>query len=393
MPVGSAQLEPKHQSWAPERPCRTIVCGTGGVGAAVLREALRLPWLEVVGVQVYTDDKAGVDAGTLVGLPAARVTTTTDADEIAGLDADCVLYCARDFGDWRSDDALIRLLESGKNVITSLAYFRAESRAPEVIERLENACRRGGSSLHASGINPGYIGERLGVILTGFSHDLEQVKIEEFYDITPLSEDLAHLLGIGLPLAESEDASTAAQLAQQYLEQSIGLICDALGVEIDRIDHSQFHRVADEQIHADSYTVPRESVGSVTHRWTVVVDGRPFLLYENTWFVGKSMQPEHSDVEHHWLITIEGRPSVRMLLEVNASMETGAANYEGDPTSAGNYAIGIPLVQAITRTCQSKPGIVGPAAVGPHWTAALGRSEAAGRVSAFSQSEPSASVR
>ena len=64
MPVESAQLEPKHQSWAPERPCRTIVCGTGGVGAAVLREALRFPWLEVVGVQVYTDDKAGVDAGT-----------------------------------------------------------------------------------------------------------------------------------------------------------------------------------------------------------------------------------------------------------------------------------------------------------------------------------------
>ena|ERR1700722_819023 len=121
--------------------------------------------------------------------------TTTDADEIAGLDADCVLYCARDFGDWRADDVLIRLLESGKNVITSLAYFRAESRAPEVIERLENACQRGGSSLHASGINPGYVGERLGVILTGFSHDLEQVKIEEFFDITPLSEDLAHLLG------------------------------------------------------------------------------------------------------------------------------------------------------------------------------------------------------
>lgn len=388
MPIESAHSELGHQSQIPQRRYRTIVCGTGGVGAAVLREALRLPWLDVVGVQVYTDNKAGVDAGTLVGLPAAGITTTTDADEIATLDADCVLYCARDFGDWRSDDVLVRLLESGKNVVTSLAYFRAESRAPDVIERLEDACRRGGTSLHASGINPGYIGERLGVILTGFSHDLEQVKIEEFYDITPLSEELAHLLGIGLPIEESEDASAAAQLAQLYLEQSIGLICDALGVEIDRIDHSQFQRVADEGIQADSYTVPRATVGSVTHRWTVIVNGGPFLLYENTWFVGKSMQPEHSDVEHHWLVTIEGRPSVRMLLEVNASMETGAAHYEGDPTSAGNYAIGIPLVQAIIRTCESKPGILGPAPVGPHWTAALGRSEAAGAVPSSANRSP-----
>ena len=372
----------------PERRYRAIVCGTGGVGAAVLREALRLPWIDVVGVQVYTSDKAGVDAGELVGLPAAGILTTADADEIAALDADVVLYCARDFGDWRADDVLVRLLESGKNVITSLAYFRAESLRPEVVERLEDACRRGGTSLHATGLNPGFIGERLGVMLTGLSHDITRIKIEEFYDITPLSKELAQMLGIGLPISESEKASAAAQLAELYLEQTIGLICDALGVEIDGIDHSQAQRVAGAPIQADSYAVAEGAVASVTHRWTAPVDGRPFLLYETTWFVGKSMQPEHSDVEHHWLLTIEGRPSVRMLLEVNASMESGAANYEGDPTSAGNYAIGIPLVQAITRTCESKPGIIGPPPVGPHWTAARGRSGVATERIDYAESRP-----
>ena len=375
MPAESTSIDPDAHPRERALPYRTIVCGTGGVGAAVLREALRLDWIDVVGVQVYTDAKAGIDAGTLVGLSPVGIMTTTDDDEIASLDADCVLYCARDFGDWRSDDVLVRLLESGKNVVTSLAYFRADSRPPDVVERLAAACQRGGTTLHATGINPGYIGERLGVILTGFSHDIQHLKIEEFYDITPLSGELAHLLGIGLPADESQDVSAAAQLAQLYLEQSIGLICDTLGVEIDRIEHSQFERVADTEIQADSYTVPESAVGSVTHRWTVTVAGAPFLLYENTWFVGKSMQPEHSGVEHHWLVTIEGRPSVRMLLEVNASMDTGAAYYDGDPTSAGNYAIGIPLVQAIHRTCESVPGILGPAPVGPHWTNALGRTK------------------
>jgi 2,4-diaminopentanoate dehydrogenase len=375
MVANSARIEVDHRP-TPERRYRVIVCGTGGVGSAVVREALSLPWIDVVGVQVYTSAKAGVDAGELVGLPAAGIMTTADPDEIAALDADCVLYCARDFGDWRSNEVLVRLLESGKNVVTPLAYFRAESHTPEVVERLEEACRRGGSSLHATGLNPGYIGERLGVVLTGLSHDVSRIKIEEFYDITPLSSELAHLLGIGLPASESEKASAAAQLAQLYLEQTIGLICDALGVEIDGIEHSQAHRVAGSPIQADSYAVEEGAVASVTHRWTALVEGQPFLLYETTWFVGKSMQPEHSDIEHHWLLTIEGRPSVRMLLEVNASMESGAANYQGDPTSAGNYAIGIPLVQAITRTCEAKPGIVGPPPVGPHWTAARGRSGA-----------------
>jgi 2,4-diaminopentanoate dehydrogenase len=353
---------------------RTIVCGTGGVGGAVLREALRLPWIDVVGVQVYSDHKAGVDAGELVGLPPVGVETTADLEAIIALEADCVLYCARDFGDFASDDVFVRLLESGKNVVTSLAYFRPESREPDAVARLVDACRLGGTSLHASGINPGYIGERLALILTGISHDIERIRVEEFYDITPLSKELAHLIGIGLSVEESTNAVAAAQLAQLYLQQSVALMCDALGVEVTHIDHEQVHRTASEEIQAVSYSVPEAAVGSVTNRWTAHVDGQPFLLYETTWFAGKPMQPEHSDVEHHWLVTIEGRPSMRMLLEVNASMETGAANYDGDPTSAGNYAIGIPLIQAIPRVCESEPGFLGPAPVGPHWTAARGRS-------------------
>jgi hypothetical protein len=69
---------------------RVTVCGTGGVGGAVLREALRLPWLDVVGVQVYTDAKVGLDAGEMVGLPAAGVITTDDPEQAVALDAGLV---------------------------------------------------------------------------------------------------------------------------------------------------------------------------------------------------------------------------------------------------------------------------------------------------------------
>jgi hypothetical protein len=55
------------------RTGRTIVCGTGGVGSAALREALCRPWVEVVGVQVYSDDKAGRDAGERLGVRRLRL--------------------------------------------------------------------------------------------------------------------------------------------------------------------------------------------------------------------------------------------------------------------------------------------------------------------------------
>ena len=78
-----------------KKPCRVIVCGTGGVDGGALREALRMPWIQVVGVFVYSKSKAGVDIGELVGMAPISVKTTLDFDAILKLNADCVIYRAR----------------------------------------------------------------------------------------------------------------------------------------------------------------------------------------------------------------------------------------------------------------------------------------------------------
>ena len=52
---------------------RVIQWATGVVGSAALRGILRHPKLELAGVKVYSDDKAGRDAGELVGLDKTGV--------------------------------------------------------------------------------------------------------------------------------------------------------------------------------------------------------------------------------------------------------------------------------------------------------------------------------
>lgn len=47
-----------------------------------------------------------------------------------------------------------------------------------------------------------------------------------------------------------------------------------------------------------------------------------------------------------------------------------------DPTCVG----GIQLIQAIPGTCESEPGTVGPAPVGPHWNRAFERTKATAEV-------------
>ncbi|EKF23426.1 dihydrodipicolinate reductase, family protein [Mycolicibacterium hassiacum DSM 44199] len=99
---------------------RVIQWATGAVGSAQLRGIIDRPDLELAGVFVYSPQKAGVDAGELVGRPPTGVRATTDKNEILATDADLVLHAASKAGgnDTNLDD-IVALLASGKNVITT----------------------------------------------------------------------------------------------------------------------------------------------------------------------------------------------------------------------------------------------------------------------------------
>src|SRR5688572_4620917 len=98
-------------------PYRIVVCGPGGGGSACIRAALKLPEIELVGVQVYSDAKDGKDVGELVGLPKCGVRAFKDRNQIYRLRPECVLYTAKDLGNFNFDDEIIELLEHGINVI------------------------------------------------------------------------------------------------------------------------------------------------------------------------------------------------------------------------------------------------------------------------------------
>jgi hypothetical protein len=94
---------------------RVVQWATGAVGRHAVAAMAGHPDLEVVGVLVYSDDKAGRDAGELCGIGPIGVTATKDRDQILALDADCVLYMARGEMDPAGAlDEICALLASGK---------------------------------------------------------------------------------------------------------------------------------------------------------------------------------------------------------------------------------------------------------------------------------------
>jgi hypothetical protein len=129
---------------------RVIQWGTGNVGMFSLRCIINHPDLELVGVCVHSDAKAGKDAGELCGAAPVGVRATNDVDAILALDAECVCYTATaDLRPFEAVQDLCRILASGKNVVSSsvVPLVHPASFVPELREQLTAACRQGGTSL------------------------------------------------------------------------------------------------------------------------------------------------------------------------------------------------------------------------------------------------------
>src|ERR1700735_1746607 len=97
---------------------RVVQWATGGVGKAAIECVLNHPQLELAGCWVHSADKNGRDVGEILGTAPLGVTATSSADEILALDADCVMYSPL----IPSDEEVIAILRSGKNVVTPVGW-------------------------------------------------------------------------------------------------------------------------------------------------------------------------------------------------------------------------------------------------------------------------------
>ena len=119
-------------------PHRVVHFGTGFAGVHALRAIIQRPDLELVGLVVHSDAKAGRDAGELCGLAPTGIFAIQDIDEAIVLDADVFSYMASSHGRLKvTVGELCRILESGMNVVTTSvgALIHPRTARPDVLAR------------------------------------------------------------------------------------------------------------------------------------------------------------------------------------------------------------------------------------------------------------------
>jgi 4-hydroxy-tetrahydrodipicolinate reductase len=224
---------------------RVAQWATGNTGLRALREVIRHPDYDLVGVLVYDEKKAGVDAGTLCGEAATGILATMDRQAIIDLGADCVIYMPRATGTGISRagltqeeliDDVAALLEAGTNIVTTCTdlfaggvRLSAEGRA-----RLLAACEKGGTSVWASGSDPGFITETLPLALLSVQRRVGKIELMEYGDLSrrPSRHMVMDQMRFGKPLGEFDPERRKTHLFGEY-QPPLTVLADIAGLDID----------------------------------------------------------------------------------------------------------------------------------------------------------------
>lgn len=288
---------------------RVIQWATGYVGAEAIKGVIARPDMELVGCYVYSLDKVGQDAGTLAGVSPIGVAATNSIDEVCALDADAVVYSPM----MANDGDVIRLLESGKNVVTPCGwvYPRRDGRYVEI----EAACARGATTLHGTGIHPGGITECFPLMASALCRDIRHVRMEEFSDIRNYgtASVVREIMLFGQPPEVAARSPMLKVLANGFL-QSIDMVAAALGFALDdkkRTTHEM--AVATREIATPSGPIAAGTVAAQRFCWEGTVAGAPVITVRVNWLMGDGhLDPDWRLGEQRFEVELDADPSVAL---------------------------------------------------------------------------------
>ena len=345
-------------------PYKIIQWTTGYTGAYALKYILRNPALKLVGLKCFTENKAGKDAGDICGLPAVGVKATMSEEELLKLDADCVVYTPGMY-DMQNPSipgsnthemlkTLLRLLESGKNVVSTVCPFLDTgyyAGGDKVREQIEAACRRGNTTFFATGFEPGFMGDVLPLTLASTCGVVSKFTATEALDYSAYTAfDTLKQMGFGCkPEALGAQGIEGIRLTWGSVPY---MAARGLGVTLDdmKVDVEIF--LAPDQFSIACGVIDKGTIAAMLFRVTGIVGGKPKIVLQHVNRLRDDMAPDWPRIEPAggYRIEIEGtNPMV-------ATFQIGLPGGEGSSFVEAMAMTAARCVNSIEAVVQASPG-------------------------------------
>ncbi len=331
---------------------RVVQWATGNVGSRAMRRTIEHPDLELVGCWVHSTSKAGRDVGELCGLPPVGVRATNSIDEILALKPDCVLYMPHVL----DCDEVCQILEAGANIVsTRMELHNPATLDPAVRAKIEDACRRGNTSLHATGASPGFITEALPIVLASIQRRLDCLTIFEYADssMRDSPEMLFEMMGFGADPAAGPNEHIVEHMRSSF-EGSIRLMADAFGIRVDEVTAHGALGIARNDVHLIAGKVPAGTVAATRTTVAALRGGQPVFQFIANWYVSSDVDTTDGETwdfrkESGWRVLVEGDCP----LDIPITFPVAPENYADMTPGLTAHR----PVNAVSYVCQASPGI------------------------------------
>jgi hypothetical protein len=319
---------------------RVVQWTTGKTGTAAVRGMVGHPALEIIGCYAFSPDKVGRDVGTLAGIDPIGVLATDDVGALLALRPDCVVYMP-----FRPDiDHLVRILESGANVVTTMYMTVGGGYGVEAKERIAVATRRGGSSLYASGVYPGHA-PTVALAASAMCRRIDRISVLESVEMSSYrNEQMFRAMSIDRDIDDPAAGEMIEANCGSFAEQ-VRVMAHALAIDLDEIRFSAEFGAANADTDFGFMTVGRGRIAGFKGVVAGISDGRSVIECRFVWKLGRDMTPDWP-VEDGYVIEIEGDPGLAVRLQPLGE------HFDGATTTS------MPAVNAIAQVVAAPAGIV-----------------------------------
>jgi hypothetical protein len=343
---------------------RVIQWATGSMGKCCLRAVIDHPDLELAGLLVYSSEKSGRDAGDIAHRNATGVIATRDVDEILSLDADVVIHAPRLQPPYtHHNEDIRRLLATGKNVISINGHTFPDYWGGPYVSAFSEACRKGGATLFGTGLNPGFIAEKIALAATGLCSRIQRIEIREVVEVDRMeSPDYVFgVLGFGSPcdaIDPNDPSWPPAEILNGLYSEVVAFLVKRLGLVLRRVECDHVLLPATRNIMTPAGAIEKGSTGHIGWRWHGIVGNRRLVTLSIFWV----METAHLEGpgDHLWEVDIRGLPSVKISVDLE-----NPADYPFR-TGPEQLALAAAVIHSIPAVCTATPGILTVPAFAPY---------------------------
>jgi hypothetical protein len=328
---------------AVRKKIRVVQFGVGPIGASIVRLMRQKEALEITGAIDSDPAKAGSDLGEIVGASDAPwgVAVSPDADAALRKPVDVVIHSTSSYLPSVMDQ-LLSCLTRGCCIVSTceeLAYpFR---KYPELSKKLDVAAQEEGVALVGTGVNPGFVMDKLVLTLSAVAQRVDSAKAVRIVDASKRRLPLQKKIGAGMTLEEFRAQVAAGVIKHHGLPESVAMVADGLGFALEDIFETIEPVIAEKTVETEFLEVTAGQVAGVHQIARGFAGGKEKILLELKMFVG-AKDPVDT-------IELEGEPHLALMIP---------GGTHGDVATAAVVVNTIPAILAATsglRTSRDLP--------------------------------------